>query len=179
MSGSLKMILELLQPSATAGEVLPVFSCIQDRLVQGDRQSLSEIYDRAQTVRRTKQCGGPLEACLRAIVTMLDSYFAARERIERLEKLAQGLEGQPLWREILHMLASKGESALEAICAKVATSAAETAPSSAETVLALEDLRIRDIVELVPSAKEEANLYALTRLGRELCAACKIGAVDA
>lgn len=129
-----------------------VLYAIGEWLAVGDRESLGRVYDRIRELAREGAIGLATEAALRGARTVLDGYFATRESIERVDRLVRDVAAQPLWQQMLNLLAASPVASLDA--------------AAAHAKHHWDDLRLYELVEVVPVGVEFG--YGITRLGRRV-----------
>jgi hypothetical protein len=106
-----------------------------------------------------------------ALAAYLEGYFAEVEPTVQRERLAREVAENALWQEILlAMRDARGLNQVD-IGKQIAARAPGVASSKSAISIALEDLRVRELVEHVPGKTDRRErIHSLTMRGRELLA---------
>lgn len=166
---ALEFALDRIRPDVDVDSLLPVFSHFATWIAEDERQALSACYDRVREVRRGIAHDTTQDACFRAMLMMLDTHLANREKIERFLRLTKEIEDTPLWRRILWTLAaSPPHVSLEDLGKVIAAAIGSPVPPKELQIILENDLYVRELVEWFPDMND-VRVYALTHLGRKVC----------
>ena len=152
-------------------ELRPITYFLGECVARRQTSTLARFHARARQLRRLSNPGSWHRGFADGLTAYLDGYFAEHAPAVQREKLAREVAGHELWREILYAL--RGDRALSqvAIGERVGERAPGVASSKPVISVALEDLRVRELVEYVPGkADRRERIHSLTMRGRELLA---------
>lgn len=161
----INFVLERLSATSTRDQLRSVAYALGEWLVARDEPALSATYDRLRELRREVLPDSAECATFDALTHMLEGYFASAERVRRVERLAREVEQEPVWRAMMECLV--GEPARQDVLCE------RTGRAKSTVSVACEDLRQRELIELVPSSSRRENVHALTPLGAHVLAHCQ------
>lgn len=159
-------LLKSIHLDATPQELAPVAHLLGNLVVRGDDATLARFYDQ---MRRTLRVAyrETLHGFLYGQVQLLESYFASRETILQLERLAEEVKRNPLWLEILRALDGHDWVEVESLRARVTEAFPEDTQSKEVFGFTLEDLALREVIERFPG-EHDVPVCALKRRGSKL-----------
>lgn len=158
-----------IQARATREELQKVSEHIGACMTRREDQALEAVHKQLRRLRREVATSSWHAAFAETLITALDAYFGNIEMTLRLEQLAREVNAAPLWREIVLVLRDHGEINQEAIRAAITERNAGLAASKPTISVALEDLRVRELVEHVPGEDRRERIHSLTRRGQSVC----------
>ena len=159
-----------LKKNPTVSEFLLFTHILAQHIALGDTKIVSRMLDYAHSVRRNN-ANNPesrIRVLADVVAGMLESYFATLEPIQRLERLSVEVRANTLWLQILDALDCSGEWRQADIIDQV-TDPVFRQGAKQQLYLALEDLRVRELVDCLYSDPDpEKMVYSLSRLGDEV-----------
>lgn len=159
---AIEFVLKRLSLTSTRDELRTVAYALGEWLVARDEPALSASYDRLRELRGAAAPDSATRASFDALTNLLEGYFASAQSVRRIERLLREVEAEPVWRAIMRCLVSEPahQERLRERVGRVKSTVS----------VACEDLRQRELIELVPNASRRENVHALTRLGRQVLA---------
>jgi hypothetical protein len=152
-------------------ELRPIAYFLGECVARRQRPTLARFHARARQLRRASEPGSWHRGFADSLTAYLDGYFAEVEPAMQREQLAREVADHALWREILYALRDDRALNQVAIGEQVGAHASGVASSKSAISVALEDLRVRELVEYVPGeADRRERIHSLTMRGRELLA---------
>jgi|JI10StandDraft_1071094.scaffolds.fasta_scaffold38885_2 DNA-binding MarR family transcriptional regulator len=158
---NIDVILIHLSGHPTSDDLRLVAFALGEWMVAREDAPLSACYDRLRVLQR-ELSASPLVGYLDGMATTLEAYFASVETVKRTERLASEVASEQVWHSLLEALAREAGNQ-EYLC-----DALDRGKSTVS--VACNDLRQRELIELVPSASRRENVHALTRDGRAVLA---------
>jgi len=159
---SIDFVLDRLSVTSTRDQLRAVAYALGEWLVARDEPALSATYDRLRELRRSAPPDSVTYPSFDALTNLLEGYFASAERVRRIERLLREVEQEPVWRAIMECIARE-PARQDALCERVGR-------AKSTVSVACEDLRQRELIELVPSSNRRENVHGLTRLGAQVLA---------
>lgn len=155
-------ILGRLSLTSTRDDIRAVAYALGEWLVARDEPALSASYDRLRALRAAAPSDSVTRASFDALTTVLEGYFASAENVRRIERLVREVENEDVWHCVMAALAteSANQEQLRSLVGR----------SKSTVSVVCEDLRQRELIELVPHPSRRENVHALTRLGQEVLA---------
>lgn len=163
-------VIDGLKKNPTVSEFLLFTHILAKHMALGDNNIVSRMLDYAHSVRRNNADNpeSRIRVLADVIAGMLESYFATLEPIQRLERLSVVVGANTLWLQILNALDRSGEWRQADIIGQV-TELVSKEGAKQRLYLALEDLRVRELVDCLYSDPDpEKMVYSLSRLGDEV-----------
>lgn len=162
-------LLDALTEQATSEDLQPVAYFVGECVARRQSSTLARFHGRAQQLRRRAKPTSWHRGFAEALAAYLEGYFAEVEPAAQREKLAREVAENALWREILYALRETRGLNQGDIGRQIAASTPGVASSKASISNALDDLRIRELVEYVPGKPDRREkIHSLTLRGREL-----------
>jgi hypothetical protein len=150
-------------------ELRPITYFLGECVARRQTSTLSRFHARARQLRRLSDPGSWHRGFADGLTAYLDGYLAEHEPALQREALAREVAGHELWREILHALRDDRALSQVAIGERVGERAPGVASSKPVISVALEDLRVRELVEYIPGKTDRRErIHSLTMRGREL-----------
>jgi hypothetical protein len=166
---TIETLLDALTVRATPDDLRPIAHFLGECVVRRQTETLARFHARARQLRRVAEPGSWHRGFADSLTAYLDGFFAELEPTIQREKLAREVAEQALWRAILHTLRDGRSLNQGAIREWIAMHTAGVATSKSAISIALEDLRVRELVEYVPGATDRRErIHSLTMRGREL-----------
>jgi DNA-binding MarR family transcriptional regulator len=159
---AIDFVLKRLSLTSTREELRTVAYALGEWLVARDESALSASYDRLRELRGAAPADSASRVSFDVLTNLLEGYFASAESVRRVERMQREVEAEPIWRAVMQCLASEPANQ-DLLCQRVGR-----AKSTVSVVC--EDLRQRELIELVPNASRRENVHALTRLGKQVLA---------
>lgn len=162
-------LLEALTVRATPDELRPIAHFLGECVARRQIPTLAQFHARARQLRRLSEPGSWHRGFADGLTAYVDGYLAELEPAVQREKLAREIASHALWREILYTLRDDRALNQVAIGERVAARAPGVASSKSAISIALEDLRVRELVEYEPGKVDRRErIHSLTLRGREL-----------
>lgn len=159
---SIEFILKRLSLTSTREELRTVAYALGEWLVARDERALSATYDRLRQLRGAASPGSTARASFDTLANLLDGYFASVENVRHLERLVREVENEPMWRAVLQALADGPLNQVQL---------GESVGRTKSTVsVTCDDLRRRELIEMVPNASRRENVHELTSLAKQVLA---------
>lgn len=127
-----------------------------------DSETLEHFYDRLRSVLRAAEPGTFVANIAETMVAFLDGYFASIEETVRQERLVREIAAIPLWHHIVHALSAHGELNQSALREEIARHDSTVASSKSAISVALDELRVREVVETIPGEDRRERLHSLS-----------------
>lgn len=162
-------VITTIHAGASREELQKVSEHIGACMTRREDQALEALHKQLRRLRRDVTAGSWHAGFAETLITALDAYFGNIEITLRLEQLAREVNATPLWREVVLVLRDHAELNQEAIRAAITERDAGLATSKATISVALEDLRVRELVEHVPGQDRRERVHSLTRRGQSVC----------
>lgn len=168
---TLEAMLDAFTVRAPPDELRPIMYFLGECVARRQMSTLAKFHARARQLRQASEPGSWHRGFADSLTAYLDGYFAEVEPAKQREQLAREVAECPLWREILYALRDDPALNQVAIRERVGAHAPGVASSKSAISVALEDLRVRELVEYVPGEVDRRErIHSLTLRGRELLA---------
>ncbi len=158
----IEFVLKRLSLTSTREDLRTVAYALGEWLVARDEPPLSASYDRLRELRGKAAAESAARASFDALTNLLEGYFASAESVRRIERLLHEVGREAVWRGVMQALAN-GPVNQEQLCTSLGR-------AKSTVSVACEDLRQRELIELVPNESRRENVHALTSLGTQVLA---------
>lgn len=156
----IEFVLKRLSLTSTREELRAVAYALGEWLVARDEPALSATYDRLRALRGAAAADAATRERVDVLTHVLEGYFAAAETVRHLERLFAEVSHDQVWSGIVQHL-NTGPANQTQLCSGVGR-------TKATVSVACEELRRRELIELVPSESRRENVHELTRLGKQV-----------